>query len=128
MQRFLDIFDIRLKCGQRTRRKSWTQNTTCVWVQPGGDGEIWTLAPGNARPTAFRVRTLQPLGYISKHQIRYCDLRFTLFSSVENSDEITWLQYILFYTGKIALSSIESEDSWHCFVKESTIYFIKCCR
>ena len=42
------------------------------------------------RPTsAFRVRTLQPLGYISKHQIRYCYLRFTLFSNVENSDEIT---------------------------------------
>ena len=31
----------------------------------GGDEEIWTLAPGNSRPTAFRVRTLQPLGYIS---------------------------------------------------------------
>ena len=29
-----------------------------------GDGGIWTLAPV-ARPTAFRVRTLQPLGYIS---------------------------------------------------------------
>ena len=54
----------------------------------GGDGEIRTLARFEA-PTAFRVRTLQPLGYISKHQIRYCYLRFTLFSSVENSDEIT---------------------------------------
>ena len=29
-----------------------------------GDGGIWTLAPVT-RPTAFRVRTLQPLGYIS---------------------------------------------------------------
>ena len=32
----------------------------------GGDGEIRTLAPVLSRPTAFRVRTLQPLGYISK--------------------------------------------------------------
>ena len=30
-----------------------------------GNGGIRTLAPV-ARPTAFRVRTLQPLGYISK--------------------------------------------------------------
>ena len=29
-----------------------------------GDGGIWTLAPV-ARPAAFRVRSLQPLGYIS---------------------------------------------------------------
>ena len=31
----------------------------------GGDGEIRTLARFDT-PTAFRVRTLQPLGYISK--------------------------------------------------------------
>ena len=31
-----------------------------------GNGGIRTLAPV-ARPTAFRVRTLQPLGYISKN-------------------------------------------------------------
>ena len=35
----------------------------------GGDGEIRTLAPGLNRPTAFRVRTLQPLGYISKFML-----------------------------------------------------------
>ena len=32
-----------------------------------GDGGIWTLAPVT-RSTAFRVRTLQPLGYISISQ------------------------------------------------------------
>lgn len=35
----------------------------------GGDGEIRTLAPVLSRPTAFRVRTLQPLGYISKFML-----------------------------------------------------------
>ena len=49
MQRFLDIFDIRLKCRQRTRRKSWTQNTTCVWVQPMWVYEIDTHLDASAK-------------------------------------------------------------------------------
>ena len=32
----------------------------------GGDGEIRNSRAGFEPPTAFRVRTLQPLGYISK--------------------------------------------------------------
>ena len=38
----------------------------------GGDGEIRTLAPVLTRPTAFRVRTLQPLGYIPKFMLYPC--------------------------------------------------------
>lgn len=48
---------IRVKA-KRTRWNTWFQRV-------GGDGEIRTLA-GFYTPTAFRVQTLQPLGYISE--------------------------------------------------------------
>lgn len=51
---------IRVKA-KRTRWNTWFQRV-------GGDGEIRTLA-GFYTPTAFRVQTLQPLGYISEWKI-----------------------------------------------------------
>ena len=43
--------------------------TRCASRLSLAEMERFELAPGNARPTAFRVRTLQPLGYISKKSI-----------------------------------------------------------
>ena len=58
----------------------------------GGDGEIRTLAPVLSRPTAFRVRTLQPLGYISESETE-CSDHVPLYSQIAERS-------ILFLPGK----------------------------
>ena len=62
--------------GSKTQKE---RHDICRAFLFGGDGEIRTLAP-LSRPTAFRVRTLQPLGYISKMFLKKCKiLHFMVF-------------------------------------------------
>ena len=61
----INTWQAKRKQGGKQKEKSIAKNQISAILFLRGDGEIWTLAPVT-RPTAFRVRTLQPLGYISK--------------------------------------------------------------
>ena len=66
------VFRLKLRSEKPRKRPigcAFTRIRSKLTIIDGGDGEIRTLAPVLSRPTAFRVRTLQPLGYISKFML-----------------------------------------------------------